>query len=512
MNPPKTGNQNNLSVKSALGRSAPITSYLEGAVSGKKYSRDDPRQKRFDENVAFLVGSSTLPVSFTSLPAFKSLVNDLNPHITVPERTKLKTKMNELWEKVRDAIEDGIRVARKIALTTDVWTSKNMKHSYLGITVHYFNPITRVRCAHKVACREFPNPHTGDAIAKMIVDICQEWGMNSKVSYIFADNGSNMVASYRFMGEDEEDDASDEEPFEAGPESIDLANTTDETELENDEEEMSDEEDGATDLTSQGLEEDEVEEEIADFENRDEEVVKVFRRRGKRRGKCFSHTLQLPINKVNKQRNVAFGKVLRKTKKYVAGYRKSSKAKCILRKTSFKTTLKGFCKTRWYSNLAMTKSAIEAAEKEDKPLATLSAEMNWNIQINAADVKVLKQYEELMEPFAKHTDVLGGENYSTLHMVYPALQDLFSHMGEISKKYEVMGRTGTSAVKYCKSLEKEMKKYFGFVLDSESDDFESVYFLATFLDPVYSAILSIEQREIAVKHLKTLMKEQMEEN
>ena len=66
--------------------------------------------------------------------------------------------------------------------------------------------------------------------------------------------------------------------------------------------------------------------------------------------------------------------------------------------------------------------------------------------------------------------------------------------------------------KYCKSLEKEMKKYFGFVLDPRSDSFDPVYFLVTFLDPVYSAILSMEQREIAVDHLKTLMIEQMGES
>ena len=513
VNPPKTGSKNNMAVQSALGRTAPITSYMTGFMSGKKYSHDDPRQKSFNEDVAFLVASSTLPVSFTSLPAFKKLIHDLNPHIVVPEQTKLKKEMNEMWEKVCDAIEEGIRVARKIALTTDVWTSKNMQHSYLGVTVHYFNPISRLRSANKVACREFPNPHTGEAIAKLIVDICQEYGMNSKVNYIFADNGSNMVKSYRFMNGEGEDNVAAEEEFEL--ESVDLTEGNDDDLFEGLEEEEvngdSDEENNEK-TADQGLVEDEVDEEIEDFEKRDEEVVGVLKRRGKRRGRCYSHTQQLPINKVNKQRNVAFGKVLAKTKKYVAAYRKSSKAKCILRKTSFKKSLLGFCKTRWYSDLAMTKSVVEAAEMEDKPLAKLSSEMNWAMQINAADLKVLKQYQELMEPFAKHTDVLGGEHYSTLHMVYPALQDLFSHLEEMTKKYENMGRTGSGAAKYCKSLEKEMKKYFGFVLDTRSDSFDPVYFLATFLDPVYSAILSIEQREIAVDHLKTLMIKQMGES
>ena len=72
--------------------------------------------------------------------------------------------------------------------------------------------------------------------------------------------------------------------------------------------------------------------------------------------------------------------------------------------------------------MSMARSLIKAAEKEDKHLEKWRAEMNWTIEMTAADIKVLKQYEELMDPFAKHTDILGGENYSTLHLVYPALE------------------------------------------------------------------------------------------
>ena len=180
--PPRTGSKNNNTVLAALGMSATITPYLDQSKSFKKYSHDDPRQKKINENIAFLIGSSTLPLSLTSNPAFKKLIHDLNPHAVVPERTKVEKEVDKLWEKVRGAIEEGIRVARKVAITTDIWTSKNMKSSYLGVTVHYFNPETKTRSAHKIACREFPNPHTGEAIAKKIVDICQEFGMNSKVN------------------------------------------------------------------------------------------------------------------------------------------------------------------------------------------------------------------------------------------------------------------------------------------------------------------------------------------
>ena len=85
-----------------------------------------------------------------------------------------------------------------------------MAASYLGITIHFFNPETRTRAAHTIACREFPNPHTGEMIAEKILDICKEFKINEKVDYILCDNGSNMAASFKFMRDvDETDDTID---------------------------------------------------------------------------------------------------------------------------------------------------------------------------------------------------------------------------------------------------------------------------------------------------------------
>ena len=142
------------------------------------------------------------------------------------------------------------------------------------------------------------------------------------------------------------------------------------------------------------VEEVELAAQIENHIGRDLEIDTEFKGAGVKRGGCFAHTLQITINRVNKQKNQIFGRVLTKTKKYVAKYRKSSKAKYILRQTSFKKRLAGFVKTRWHSDLAMSKSIVEAGEKEDKPLAKLTEEMNWPIEITVADVRMLKLYNQ----------------------------------------------------------------------------------------------------------------------
>ena len=54
----------------------------------------------------------------------------------------------------------------------------------------------------------WPNPHTGEMIAKRIVSICKEFQIDQKLDYISCDNGSNMVASFRiYEEEDSENDA-----------------------------------------------------------------------------------------------------------------------------------------------------------------------------------------------------------------------------------------------------------------------------------------------------------------
>ena len=411
---------------------------------------------------------------------------------------KMRREINQLWLEVRDKITKALRVARRISITTDIWTSKGCTSSFLGVTVHFYNSETKSRGANKIACREFPDKHSAENIAKLILKVCDEYSIRDKLTHIIPDNGSNMVKAIKVFNienrsempadaleEDEEEGTSDDDSddFEG------LETSDEETEI--------DENEVAEELEREVLGE------VLEHEERDRQLNNIFKQKSVRRGKCFSHTMQLPIGRVTKAKHLKFGKALRKTKTFVVKYRTSAKAKAILRKTTFKKKLLGYVKTRWFSDLAMCKSVIEAFENPDKPLSILTEEMAWKIEISLQDIRMLKTYCEILDPFAKHTDILGGENYSTIQLVYPTLVDLLGHLEEMSHK--------PGMVRFCEGLTKEMKKYFAHVLDPDSSEFDATCIAATYLDPCWNSILSEEQVEIAKSHLLELCKEYTEE-
>lgn len=450
-----------------------------------KWSYNDPRQKKVTRKIALTIATSTLPVNIVSNNAFKDLIEELNPHARIPAKDKTRKEVNQIWCEVRELIVKALGAARKVSITTDIWTSKGCTTSYLGITVHYFNPVTRTRGANKIACREFSSAHTSKNIAELIMKVCEEYTFESKLTYIASDNGSNMIKAVsdfnRLFGSDNNDEEEDLENLYPDDEEMDIGNN---------------ETDDSDDSESEEDNENEVITEIEEFEERDQQFDSVLVGRNVRRAKCFSHTMQCAINRGIKVRNLKFGKVLNKTKKFINKYKKSAKAKTILSATTFKKKLVGYVKTRWFTELAMSKSIIEAFEKEDKPLSLMTEKMGWNLEISVQDIRSLKIFVDIMEPFAKHTDILGGENYSTIQLVYPTLLELLAHLEQMSKT--------PGMVRVCDSLEKEIRKYFAHVMDVNAPDFDSTYLAATFLDPCWFDVLNEDQCSIAKKHLKEL--------
>ena len=100
---------------------------------------------------------------------------------------------------VKERIKSALTQSRQVSVTTDIWSSKGCLNSYLGITTHSFNPVTRKKENYRVSCRLFDCPHTGRNIAKMMKRIFMEFGIQSKISLILSDNASisNAIKSIK---------------------------------------------------------------------------------------------------------------------------------------------------------------------------------------------------------------------------------------------------------------------------------------------------------------------------
>ena len=64
-------------------------------------------------------------------------------------------------------------------------------------------------------------------------------------------------------------------------------------------------------------------------------------------------------------------------------------------------------------------------------LTEVLQELEWDNLPNS-EWKVLENYQDLLEPFAKYTALIGGEEYTTLSMVVPILLELNYHLNEVN--------------------------------------------------------------------------------
>ena len=103
------------------------------------------KQDRSDKFLALWIGGSTLPVSAVQDPNMLRYVKSLNPDATVPDRRKLTDGIATLCDKNIATIREALSNARRVNITTDIWSSKLSADSYIGVTAHFINQKERKR-------------------------------------------------------------------------------------------------------------------------------------------------------------------------------------------------------------------------------------------------------------------------------------------------------------------------------------------------------------------------------
>ncbi len=127
------------------------------------------------------------------------------------------------------------------------------------------------------------------------------------------------------------------------------------------------------------------------------------------------------------------------------------------------------------------------------------AELEWN-NLQNSDYKTLENIHNLLEPFAKYTQLASGEDMSTISMVIPIIMELHMHLDEMKSI------PGLSTA--CKVLKDALHKRFDRILKpdfgSSPHNFENVYVATTFLDQRYRDLLDEHQVKAATSFLSTL--------
>ena len=409
------------------------------------------------------MGTTSVPYSIVENEAFRNLIDQLDPRYSVPGRRTIGKEVNKLAESMRANIMAHMSSARMIHFCADNWSKRGQTSTYLGITAHFFSYENLQPHSVLIGLREMLRRHTGDYIREIFTEVIDEWQISrDKIGCIITDNGSNIIKAFR-------------ESF-----SLMRAGTVEDEEIDDFDECGLGEDSEFEEQPEQALDND-----IAEFQESESAHNQAFDGVAQRIS-CFSHTLQLVVNKLIKHPTIA--PVIDKVYKIVRKVNLSTVATPALITLTGKK-LVSHCPTRWSSTFLVISRLLEVKEVLIKVLEDALID-----GLFAREWKMLEEIKDLLEPFAESTSLLSGDQYTTLSGVYLCLVTLHGHLDEFQSSTLDLSQL-------IPEVKQDMINRFSYCLDPEHANFEPVFVMSTLLDPRNALLLEAHQIEAAKKEL-----------
>ena len=117
------------------------------------------------------------PISVVQQKGFRNLVHALDPKYILPNRQTVVKLMKSSHKSVNEKMIKELKTTPYVALTTDMWSSKDTKDSFNGITVHYWLSESATLKSRVLDCSKFKNSHTSEELASDILRNLKEFGI-----------------------------------------------------------------------------------------------------------------------------------------------------------------------------------------------------------------------------------------------------------------------------------------------------------------------------------------------
>nr|GEV76286.1 zinc finger BED domain-containing protein RICESLEEPER 2-like [Tanacetum cinerariifolium] len=123
--------------------------------------------------------------------------NTMQPRYTHVSRSTRKGDAMILWLAAKQEIIDSFgNLNACVNLTTDVWSAPHgVSGSYMYVTAHWIDPDTWQMMKRVISFEEFPSPHTGHVLFKMLIKVLTKFNLEDKVMSITLDNASNNTSA-----------------------------------------------------------------------------------------------------------------------------------------------------------------------------------------------------------------------------------------------------------------------------------------------------------------------------
>jgi hypothetical protein len=107
-------------------------------------------------------------------------------------------------------MERGMKIAIKeqlnfksISLTCDLWTCKNMTNSYIAVTAHTYNSISKDFMNLLLALKVVNEKHSGENVKNNLIEILNTYDLTfDNISKVLTDNASNTIKAFKLLCND----------------------------------------------------------------------------------------------------------------------------------------------------------------------------------------------------------------------------------------------------------------------------------------------------------------------
>lgn len=131
---------------------------------------------QINEALLYMIARDNLPLRTVERDGFIHFCKVALPLYKLPSRKKLTEMIDSKFEILSGVVRSALSSAEWCCLTADVWSDTGNNQSYLGVTAHYPEG-SEMKSVALTAC-PLDQAHTKEYLARMLRDICFEWGIN----------------------------------------------------------------------------------------------------------------------------------------------------------------------------------------------------------------------------------------------------------------------------------------------------------------------------------------------
>lgn len=136
-----------------------------------------------DHNLLYLFIKDFHKISLVEETGFQSFVKALNSQYEIPDSSTIsKSMLPELYERIKQHVEDAIQDGLSITLTVDSWTS--VHHEQLvGIKAHFLDHNFET-VSVLLDCYSFSEQATNEKLNDVLRNVASKWFINDKITLI----------------------------------------------------------------------------------------------------------------------------------------------------------------------------------------------------------------------------------------------------------------------------------------------------------------------------------------